>query len=432
MKQTFTSGFKPFAISAMMSLLPNLAMAQSRLEVQPDDVFAGSNLQIITDATGTQIGLLSKEHCFADARGEVKQLVYLTDAEGRVDFSVAYSVDANKKYVFDAKGHAVTEEVKGPFEGVYFDASGHLLYSAVDGAQNVQLSDYRLEDRRISGSPEYYALVKIGNQVWMRENLRATAYTDGTPIPGDFNKDDWKSLTSGAYAVYVDEKEPEFNKEATLKKMGALYNWYAVTSGKGLAPQGYQVPGVEDYITLVSALNPGQFNSDWEESFSLSFTLGESLKSKAGWSVPPSPSESSVLQPGNNLSGLNIEPFGSTSVSRYFNGFSGKHYQAYLWTKDSFVNAEDKAMFLRFYWDSQTVNVFYEDKFMGYSIRCFANNPEIILKKVQTGIGSVDSDSSGVHEVLRYDITGSVLKAPVQGINIVKYSDGSTRKVFVK
>ena len=37
-----------------------------------------------------------------------------------------------------------------------------------------------------------------------------------------------------------------------------------------------------------------------------------------------------------------------------------------------------------------------------------------------------------VTEVARYTIDGRQVSEPVKGINIIRYSDGSTRKVFVK
>ena len=51
-----------------------------------------------------------------------------------------------------------------------------------------------------------------------------------------------------------------------------------------------------------------------------------------------------------------------------------------------------------------------------------------------TGIDKVttDSDNQGeAHEAARYSINGQRLTAPTQGINIVKYSDGTTKKVMV-
>ena len=51
-----------------------------------------------------------------------------------------------------------------------------------------------------------------------------------------------------------------------------------------------------------------------------------------------------------------------------------------------------------------------------------------------TGIDKVtaDSDNQGeAHEIARYSIDGQRLNAPTQGLNIVKYSDGTTKKVMV-
>lgn len=50
---------------------------------------------------------------------------------------------------------------------------------------------------------------------------------------------------------------------------------------------------------------------------------------------------------------------------------------------------------------------------------------------VNTGVDSID-ETSGTVEVERFDLSGRRLSTPVMGINIVKYSDGSVKKVLVK
>lgn len=48
-----------------------------------------------------------------------------------------------------------------------------------------------------------------------------------------------------------------------------------------------------------------------------------------------------------------------------------------------------------------------------------------------TGVESVFS-TSDVKELSRYTVNGQRLKEPTRGLNIVKYSDGSSRKEIVK
>ena len=92
-----------------------------------------------------------------------------------------------------------------------------------------------------------YRTVKIGDQIWMAENLKATTYRNGTPIPNVTDDTLWENLTIGAYSWY--------NNDATIYKnpYGALYNWYAVETGK-LCPTGWHVPSYEEWITLANYL----------------------------------------------------------------------------------------------------------------------------------------------------------------------------------
>lgn len=49
-----------------------------------------------------------------------------------------------------------------------------------------------------------------------------------------------------------------------------------------------------------------------------------------------------------------------------------------------------------------------------------------------TDIGCIGTVNGDVHEVARYTIDGVRLNAPAKGINIIRYSDGTTKKVIVK
>lgn len=94
---------------------------------------------------------------------------------------------------------------------------------------------------------ETYKTVKIGDQWWMAENLRATKFNDGMDIPLVTDNTAWLNSTTPAYCWYNNN----FDTYGTI--YGALYNWYAVNTGK-LAPQGWHVPTDEEWSTLITYL----------------------------------------------------------------------------------------------------------------------------------------------------------------------------------
>ena len=88
------------------------------------------------------------------------------------------------------------------------------------------------------------AEVLIGDQVWVTENLKVKNYRNGDPILGPItNRDEWTGLTIGAWCYYNNDPNTE-------PYLGLLYNGYAVTDTRGLAPSGYRVPTLEDIQKL--------------------------------------------------------------------------------------------------------------------------------------------------------------------------------------
>jgi len=92
-----------------------------------------------------------------------------------------------------------------------------------------------------------YKTIKIGTQIWMAENLKTTKFSDGTAIPHISDSIVWGTLKTPAYCWYN-------NSESDYKpSCGALYNWYAIGSGK-LCPTGWHVPTNEEWETLFDYL----------------------------------------------------------------------------------------------------------------------------------------------------------------------------------
>lgn len=92
-----------------------------------------------------------------------------------------------------------------------------------------------------------YHTVKIGDQVWMVENLKTTKYSNGDAIPYVKDNDEWLDLEIGGYCDYE-------NKANNSETYGRLYNWYAVNDSRKIAPKGWHVPSDEEWTQLSTFL----------------------------------------------------------------------------------------------------------------------------------------------------------------------------------
>lgn len=89
-----------------------------------------------------------------------------------------------------------------------------------------------------------YKTILINTRVWMAENLKTTKYNDGSYISNIIDDESWNSIATGSYCW--------FNNDISNKDTyGALYNWYAVNSGK-LCPTGWHIPSHEEWLNMIS------------------------------------------------------------------------------------------------------------------------------------------------------------------------------------
>ena len=100
-----------------------------------------------------------------------------------------------------------------------------------------------------------YKTVKIGDQWWMAENLKVTNYQNGDPIDNVSSDLWWSSMTEGAFCSYD-------NNEKNVMIYGRLYNWYAATDTRNIAPVGWHVPTDEDWKKLEIYLGMSQSEAD--------------------------------------------------------------------------------------------------------------------------------------------------------------------------
>ena len=181
-----------------------------------------------------------------------------------------------------------------------------------------------------------YQTVKIGSQWWMAENLRTTKYSDGTAIPNIIDNTGWNSLTSGAYCWYNNDKN-------AYTDYGALYNWYAVSTGK-LCPTGWHVPSIAEWTTLF-------------ESLGGTAIAGEKMK-ETGTDHWPSPNSAT------NESGFTALPGGYRNYNGDFLGNGGEGEWFTSQEKD------DRDAYEYYIYPNNTISQAYYWKKSGQSIRC--------------------------------------------------------------
>lgn len=87
-----------------------------------------------------------------------------------------------------------------------------------------------------------YGTIKIGNQVWMSENLKTSKYKDGTNILHITDKKVWADTDKAAYSHYD-------NDLSLANNYGNLYNWRAANNN--ICPEGWDIPTKEEWDVLI-------------------------------------------------------------------------------------------------------------------------------------------------------------------------------------
>lgn len=338
----------------------NVGNKAYQLAMPTKDMFKGSNIYKVLDDSGNEVARLYLEYLKSTEIAE-QRITLHTLKDGKINNTEGVVLPDGGAIKWDLKLNKFTysKGTNADAKTVFIQNDGSVTFSKGEGLTVVdaKLEAYVLEDKR-NEEVSKYALVKIGGQIWLAENLKTKYYLDGSPINSYKNKQDWYETTEGAYVFYD-------NDIANKDVMGGLYNWMAATSPKGLAPKGFRVTGHKDWATIAYYLDPANFDIDDIYGGSReSETIAPIMKSTSGWLFD---SGNNKPGDGNNLSGLNIYACGSTSESKFMD-FSGKGRQAYFWTTDEYE--EKTAMFRRFYYDEVFVNQWFENMNYGYSIRC--------------------------------------------------------------
>ncbi len=200
-----------------------------------------------------------------------------------------------------------------------------------------------------------YNTITIGTQVWLKENLKTTRYSNGdsigTTIPATLD------ITFDSTHRY----QWVYNGiDSNLATYGRLYTWFAAADSRRICPAGWHVPSDAEWTILTDYLA--------KNGYGFKGIPGETAKSLAatsGWDTDKALSNIGNDQISNNKSGFTAFAGGYRYGSGLFNGF-GKF--GYWWsaTKVSATSAWYRD--LSFY--SNDMYRGSTSKLNGVSIRC--------------------------------------------------------------
>jgi uncharacterized protein (TIGR02145 family) len=186
-----------------------------------------------------------------------------------------------------------------------------------------------------------YKTVKIGNQIWMTENLNVDRFRNGDLIPEAKTATEWELAGKNEQPAWCYFDNNPLNGE----KYGKLYNWYAVNDTRGLAPEGFHIPSDTEWTVLTMYLG-GETKA------------GYKMKSKSG----------EKKQNRTNSIGFSGLPGGF----RFDNGtFFDFGFSGYWWssTERSPLYAWTQVLYFTY----GSVYMKYELKERGFSVRCLRN-----------------------------------------------------------
>ncbi len=214
-----------------------------------------------------------------------------------------------------------------------------------------------------------YNTVQIGNQCWMRDNLRTKHYADGTRIRQGSNTP-FHLTTSISYWFYPADNS---SYEAIY---GLLYNWKAAIrtlsdastsnpSGvQGICPNGWHLPSEAEYTQLtVYVMNQNEYicNPDYRDYVSYAFASNDY------WESSPV-----ACSPGYNLSSNNGTGFDALPAGQWAETTSLVNRCASFWGASA--NANSSGEYSAYSWNLMFGHpypvVSYDMAEWGYSVRC--------------------------------------------------------------
>lgn len=210
-----------------------------------------------------------------------------------------------------------------------------------------------------------YNVVIIGNQAWMKENLRTTHYADGAPIPLVENDTAWDALSPDekAYSWYDNDPSKSY--------YGAYYTWAAAMNGEagsasnpsgvqGVCPDEWHIPSDSEWNQMHIYLGMSFEDADRIGSLGSRQRVGTRMKGVGNplW-------DENLSDWWVNESGFTALPVGMRTSSGNFQNVT---VNTYYWSATPFD--ENNILYRYLQRGNRAVLRVYGQGDIGYSVRC--------------------------------------------------------------
>jgi uncharacterized protein (TIGR02145 family) len=207
-----------------------------------------------------------------------------------------------------------------------------------------------------------YVATKIGDQIWMAVNLITGKYQNGDEIILAQNDNDWQNAGNSNLGASSSFEGNELNDLF----YGRYYNWYAVTDSRNICPQGWRVPGKDDWASMILSIDPGALVNSEEYFFVESSTAANDLKSKR---TEPQPSWKHPNDLATNNTRFSALPTGFRYQSGNFINSFDPGRSVWYWTNDEY-GSEDSVWVLSLDMSPGVIGHNEGRKVEGYGVRC--------------------------------------------------------------
>ena len=245
-----------------------------------------------------------------------------------------------------------------------------------------------------------YAVVQIGTQCWLKSNLRARHFSDGTQIvngteAGTVTNDCLLNATSTSVPYYYRPESNSCGRDYSAgvmstsfgkvsgayneKLYGLYYNWSVVMDDKGICPHGWHVPTQAEWNTMIGVVvseNGAESDkyayllsegNDWDSQEYDWNTNSSDPQYKPGWFVElRNASEFSAVLTG--LAGGSDSEHGTTDALGRFLNRAHSYAESYFWSSTS--NGNDRAVSINLSHLGTQLTFNNKSINSGYSVRC--------------------------------------------------------------